>query len=45
MTKIVTIGREEINAPSLSLRFAISETVTIIKAVSKYFEIKNVKLD
>ena len=45
MTNIVTIGREEINAPSLSLRFAISETVTIINAVIKYFEIKNVKLD
>ena len=42
MTKIVTNGREEINAPILSLRLAISETITTINAVMRYCEIMNV---
>ena len=42
MTKIVTNGREEIKAPSLSLRFAISETNTIMNAVMRYLDMMNV---
>ena len=38
MTKIVTNGREEINAPSLSLRFAISETNTIIPGLGFFWD-------
>ena len=42
MIKIVTKGKEEINAPSLSLRFAISETKTKINAVIRYLYMMNV---
>ena len=42
MIKIVTNGREEINAPSLSFRFAISETKTTINAVMRYLYMMNV---
>ena len=38
MIKIVTNGSEEINAPSLSLRFAISETNTMINNWAKNYE-------
>ena len=44
MTIIVTNGRDEIRAPSLSLRFAVSEINTIKNAVIKYLEIKKLKI-
>ena len=40
MTIIVTNGSDEIRAPSLSLRFATSETTTITNAVMAYFVIR-----
>ena len=42
MTKIVTNGREEMNAPSLSLRLANSETTTMTNEVMRYLEMMNV---
>ncbi len=40
MTKMVTNGREEINDPNLSLRLAISETITMTNAVMRYLYIR-----